>query len=177
RDFFPTVYDNNGALMGYRRRLGNTLNGADATIFSTDTDLTVTKATDSTNGVYSSNSSVNRSILNLAYNANAVEGMACYWNRAIAQFPGKYAVFLRCVVSSGAASSIGFRLGVNMEDGTSGTPDSEWVYLPSSTYAPLYLGEIDAAAIGRRAASTDGDGIEDDGYFSVFLFTTNAAGN
>jgi hypothetical protein len=172
RDFFPDEATNT-----QKRRLGNTLNGADATIFSGDPDLTVTKATDATNGVFSSNSSVNRSVLNLAYNANAVSGMACYWNRAIAQFPGKYAVFLRCVVSSGTASLIGFRVGVNLELGTSGTPESEWVYLPSSTYGPLYLGEIDAANLGRRAASTDGDGVEDDGYFSLYLHTINSAGN
>jgi hypothetical protein len=156
------------------RRLGNTMNAADAFIFSADVDLTVTALTDGIIGVYSAFSAANRSILGLYYNANAVEGMACYWTRNVAQFSGRYAVFLRAEVSSGTASDIAFRVGVNI--GTSGTPTSDWVYFPSGSYAPLYLGEVDAGAPGRRPAHADGTGLLDDGVFSLYLHTKKAAG-
>ena len=179
-----TLKDRNGSLYGQTA----ILNAGDGSV------TTLSKTIDATNGVYSNGSSANRYIVNGTVGASSTITSALRWP-VMPTYPilasmlerGRFAVFVRCKQTSGAAGDVQVRFNAGLTL-LNFFETSDYTNMPTFTsaypFGLLYLGTLTVPPNADALASNDGRGLQvpdksgsnSDLVISLDVKNNNAAG-
>jgi hypothetical protein len=139
------------------QRARNSFNPGDASIAST-TNLGTTQLVQA-NGIATGGT---RYVINLAYGAGAVSGGTAFatWTRAVNQYSGLYAAFVRAQVLAGTATDLTFRLAIRIGSTFNRINYQTDPVMLTTTFDCHYLGTLDFTHIKSRAVNTAGTGLD-----------------
>lgn len=152
RDLFPANNNNTTT-----QRARNSFNPGDSSGTGAFANLTSTQLIQA-NGILTAGV---RYVLNLAYAGGAVNNTRfAYWDRAVNQYSGLYAAFVRGIVSAGTPSEITLSLGVRVSNLSTRVLFQTDPIALTATYDIYYLGTLDFTQIKSRAVNTAGTGLD-----------------